>query len=325
MVAVAIIALLVGILLPAFQSARMQAAALETRSLLAALETGNEAFRAERAIGGSYVPSGTDAEVTDGAFGDMRNPFNEAGEMIGPISGASLLVYGLAGADRLGTPGFPDIDGDGAWYNDQGNNDGTPPGAYFLDQTSFEPVHPRYGPYLGDNALAQIRGIGELVLDGVIIDEAFPGPELLVQTVFVDAWEQPILYYRARRAAIFMITNPTTDVPGIYDHRDNEYFTGSAGRGVEGIDMGGVMGGQGRPGGGSGGAGHNDGIGQTLYPLPTADLADPDFSGTFEHFIWDINVGQRPTPVHRETFLLISAGPDALYGTHDDVTNWTRP
>lgn len=325
MVAVAIIALLVGILLPAMNNVRIQAKVAGTKAQFSALQTGNEAFRAEQAIGGSYVPSGTDAEVSGGTFGDMHNPFSGSQQTIGPISGASLLVYGLAGADTLGTPGFRDLEGDGAWWDDQsaaggsGGGMGTIyKGSYCVDGTTGEAVHPRYGPYIADKSFDRIRSIEQLGQDGVIVnaDSVFPTPALRAQRVFVDDWRQPILYYRALPPATLMITDPSGPRPGVYDHRENQRFTG------QGTSFGGANGGANAVDLGSG-AYH--GIRDDEVAEPGDDLDSSTFDDTFVRFIWDRNVTQRNTPVNRESFLLISAGNDALYGTADDVTNWTRP
>ena len=317
MVAVAIIALLVGILLPAMNNVRIQARVAGTKSQFSALQAGNEAFRAEQAIGGSYVPSGTDSKAVSASnpYSQMADPLGN-GTLIAPITGASLLVYGLAGADTLGTPGFPDLGREVGWYDDQGNNDGSgsdPPGAYFLDQTTFEPVHPRYGPYVDDKSFDRIRSIEDLKKDGVILnaDDVF-GTDAL-QKVFVDDWQQPILYYRALPPATWMITDPSGPHPGVFDHRDNKPFTGGLTlSGDAGVDL---------------GNGRNHGIrdGKAAEPDDYPNLDSPSFDDTFVRFIWDRNVTQRATPVNRESFLLISAGNDALYGTADDVTNWTRP
>jgi hypothetical protein len=111
-----------------------------------------------------------------------------------------------------------------------------------------------------------------------------------------------------------MVTEPDV-IPGVFDQRDNAYYTGSdvGGMNVAGIDM---------------GAGKDHRIDTSIFPDPDPsvdDLADPGYNGgdpTFEQFIWDSSVPQKNVPVNRETFLLISAGADALYGTTDDVVNW---
>ena len=80
------------------------------------------------------------------------------------------------------------------------------------------------------------------------------------------------------------------------------------------------------------GAGKTKGRYHALYmnksPLATEDpnniLTDPNYDDSFARFILDISVPARPTPVRKDSYLLISAGPDSRYGTDDDATNWTR-
>ena len=117
-----------------------------------------------------------------------------------------------------------------------------------------------------------------------------------------------------------MVTEPgaSPPEPGVFDHRDNGHLTGNREltNGVNGgVDL---------------GAGRKHGIRNTEYPDPNygnandPELAKSKYDNTFERFIWERDVTQRNTPVNRESYLLISAGPDALYGTADDVINWTK-
>ncbi len=328
LVVIAIIALLVGIALPSFNEARKTAKILDTQSLFTSITQANEAFKANGQVGGGYVPSATDSEpvAAAGIFGEMMDPYSAdaTGAPLRPVAGAALLVNGLVGADLLGTPGFRDLNKNGFWYDDQGANSGTsgsPSGSYFLDpDQELGPAYPRHGPFMNDQALGSIESFKNLMDERVIIGEqmasAASQANPLAQRVFVDAWQQPILYYRARPAARIMITNPggTALTPGVYDHRDNQYLTGFgplSGAG-NGIDL---------------GAGPDHAIDWSNFPRPdpmTVVLTTLQFDRTFERFIWNRSVTQRNEPVNRETFLLISAGPDALYGTSDDVVNWTK-
>ena len=329
MVVVAIIGLLIAIMLPSFHSAQQKVKATATAALFQALDAGNEQFKGNGQIGGTYIPSETDSEADSGNFGMMSNPLHPRAPgltPIGPFNGATLLVFGLIGADTFGTPGFADLSGDGYWYNDQ-HTQQAPPGLYRLDRTTLEPMRPRYGPFVSEKTVASVQTFQSLIDNGTIVAESFPtgaasptgGNGNLDQPTFVDAWGQPILYYRAKRAAIHMVTNPNASPvkPGVFDHRDNGILTGNRelANGVDGgVDM---------------GAGTKHGIRNTEYPEPQyGNVADPileqsSYDDTFERFIWDKTVTQRNTPVNRETYLLISAGPDALYGTEDDVLNWT--
>ena len=51
---------------------------------------------------------------------------------------------------------------------------------------------------------------------------------------------------------------------------------------------------------------------------------NPTYDDTFARFIWDPSIKARNTPVRKKEYLLISAGTDGIYGTADDITNWTR-
>ena len=41
-------------------------------------------------------------------------------------------------------------------------------------------------------------------------------------------------------------------------------------------------------------------------------------------YILDRSNRVRNTPVNRDSYLLITAGPDGIYGNEDDITNWKR-
>lgn len=311
---IAIIALLIGILVPSLSKARVQAKVAATKSTIAALDGGLETFKADTSIGGAYPPSASDAadRVT------IASPFSDT-DTIAPVSGANLLVFALFGADLLGTPGYPDLDGSGIWSDDtNGGIDVSPPHAYTLGANGNALV-PRFGPFCDDTmtkAIAQIDDFdpttnNDLVARGTVLTHSLGTAAAL--RVFVDEFGHPILYYRARRAATLMLTPDDDSAVGIYDHRDNQFLTGSVQTGANPCLF-------------------------TNKPHPIAKVtktspagypaAIPDpidaaaYNGTFARYIWDSTVTVRNTPVNRDTFLLISAGPDGIYGNRDDVTNW---
>jgi hypothetical protein len=135
----------------------------------------------------------------------------------------------------------------------------------------------------------------------------------LRQYVFVDDFGGPILYYKARPAARNMITEPDTRI-GIYDYRDNRVLTEYEGSLLRG----------------------------TRYDVPPAPFGNgfgldrpPTQFDQFDRFILDTKASRRSgtnpndpyviaRPVRPDSFLLISAGPDLLFGTKDDIVNWTR-
>jgi hypothetical protein len=168
------------------------------------------------------------------------------------------------------------------------------------------------------------------VLDQSGLDTAIQTPETAQLPLFVDAWDRPILYYKANPGAKRMVTDPTV-APGIYNQIDNGIVTGSDATGVyssSGVDF---------------GAGKVDPSSGTspLHKIFTVTGAIPEliptftdgvnniltlqqYENSFARFILDPTVKARNTPVRRDSYLLISAGSDAIYGTRDDLTNWTR-
>jgi len=67
----------------------------------------------------------------------------------------------------------------------------------------------------------------------------------------------------------------------------------------------------------------------TYYPESSVDpdpavcnLNDSWFDKSFARFIWNRRIKARNEPVNKDSFLLISPGADALWGTEDDITNF---
>ena len=108
------------------------------------------------------------------------------------------------------------------------------------------------------------------------------------------------------------------DKPGIYRQEDNAIITGSTSSEVSyaGIDF---------------GAGiqaeslyHRIGKADAPDFLDDISESNPTYDDSFARYIWDPSIKARNTPVRKKEYLLISAGPDARYGTADDITNWKR-
>lgn len=153
--------------------------------------------------------------------------------------------------------------------------------------------------------------------------------------VFVDGWDQAILYYASNSAG--RATNMVEDErdsennygnsnqskgPPFYFHQDNEGFTGKDGR--AGWDFGISAG--------------KHAIARAGEDLTAPELLEADNRDTFAHYIVDRKVyahirgvkesgtGSVPPetplrPVNADTYLLISPGVDGIYGTTDDVSN----
>jgi hypothetical protein len=137
--------------------------------------------------------------------------------------------------------------------------------------------------------------------------------------MFMDPWDHPILYYKANPTSLRM--TGAKDNPGVFWQEDNGIITGTKGGVVpdeDGRDFG-----QGK----EGDLYHH--LAVATSPKPTEKIEDIQtaseaYKYPFARFIIDRDVKARPTPVQKDTYLLISAGPDARYGTNDDVLNWTR-
>lgn len=323
MVAVAIIALLVGILVPTLSSVTGRAKEVATQARLSALDQGLQSYSAERSLGGLYPPSHGDNAFNPMAIANPFFPNSSNIPFVVSATGANFLVYALTGADRLGTPGFKDMNQTGTWYEDQSAGPGN---AYELDPNTLDPVQPRFpragGSYVDEASGAGIRTYQELFDEGIAVTD--PGdfdPGFTEQPFFTDAWSRPILYYRANRAGRAVVTDPG-NIIGVYDHRDNAVLTGTNlqfNPASNGADFG--------PGIVSRNTDFSR-IGNTQTPGIDPNQDDirnnVTFDDTFERFIQDPSVTAQNRPVNPEKFLLISAGLDAVYGTNDDVVNWER-
>ncbi|MFQ5462144.1 MAG: type II secretion system protein [Phycisphaerae bacterium] len=329
LVVMAIIALLVGILVPAISSIRTSAKVAAGNAQLAALDTGLELFRGEQTLGGAYPPSASDSSTMPNQIAD---PLSDTGEPI-DIAGAHLLLHAMLGADMLGPPGFVDLSQprNGEWSDDTSKGSG---GAYELNPTTAEAVQRRFeGGFVDDKMRANVTSIGRLLDDGKIVSiDTNTSQGTLDQFLFVDPWDHPILYYQAHKAARAVTgSTSTSTTPAIYRQEDNAILTGSnaSSMTLRGADFGaGLAPGQSFY--------HPMGLPSGAVPLTvTLDTAtgeneifstqnDSIYGNTFTRFILDPSSRGRNQAVRRDSYLLISAGPDALYGTADDVTNWQR-
>ncbi len=322
LVVISIIGLLIAVLVPAISAVRDSAKVVATTSQFGALDQGLEMYRGEQNLGGAYPPSAGDSTADPFAIAD---PGGTSGNTLNtPISGASLLAHALLGADRLGPPGFVDIDNDGDWSDDTHQGDG---GAYEIDATTGEAVRTRYGGgtgFVSPKLAAKTRTFHSLYSDDVIvaaeadlIAATGPGDQLF----FVDEWDRPILYYKANKAARFMAGSRQDNQPTVYRQEDNGIITGSDGGALSGrlgVDF----------GASADAHGHRHFIGEVTAPgfNPQTDdvLTDLTYEHSFARFIFDPQSRARNAPVRKDSYLLISPGPDAIYGNEDDVTNWTR-
>ncbi|MBU0639522.1 MAG: type II secretion system GspH family protein [Planctomycetes bacterium] len=315
---VAIIALLIGMLVPALSKARQQAKNAKASATMKGAGDGLEMFRNEN----PRECQGTEGYPSSAA----RDDPTVSGDQ--DIFGAQWLVRYLMGKDLNGyaprrnvpddllDPGAPGEQED--WYDYDDNGD---------------PVVQRVGPYLPPDTANVIKPSR---LPGVPPPLDAPvTQDTLEQPVMADPYGFPILYYAAnpwlasKPGAMPVQFGDPADMdtlPGIYTMWHNHLFTAACSK--DG-DTGSCT-----KSGWDFGAGAEHPLGNFgTYPL-TRDLLKTlrDNPLTFTYFILNKNVYESfedtadnrrtAVPYRKDSFILISAGRDGSYGTEDDITNF---
>ncbi len=288
--AVAIMALLIGILLPAMTYVRNTAKETMQKAQIGTIEMALTAFRNDY---GDYPPS----------------YWRRIGAPTWPSTpdycGAQKLAEALLGWDLLGF--HPDSD----WQADGWNNEPYWSGGieyasdmyFFYDTNSVTDMGKRKGPYLelaSANAftLSQLFGTVATPLnrDRFMLCDVFG-----VKTVTLANGETvkagtPILYYKANTSSKTISDPAVASYNRIYDVRDNFPI----------VALGRVTDQEPHPLGFT-----------TPYSVFYGDPAIPALG-----YIQDPKVEAQPWPYRPDSYILISAGVDGLYGTPDDITNF---
>ena len=318
LVVIAIIALLIGILVPTIAGVRRAAKKTACQAMVQVLTTGLETFKGDERYGGTYPPSRSDRPGDPTPDLTVANPYPAGGDI--EMSGAGLLVWALAGADLLGCPGFKTFrQTSTVWSDDTDADDGGTGdiGAYALDADG-DPIHPRAQTYVDlDKLKVCARNEdgtfyieGEEPLLGEFTEPARDYP------MFVDAFGYPWLYWRADPAGRkYTDTNVSTagDIGvgadrGIYHWADNGNLLDASSDLLLRLS--------------NGDASHEMEWGTETYaPMPVDQQPTP---GTFQYFIMNTSVTARATPYKADSYILLSPGPDGIYGTSDDITNFQR-
>lgn len=332
LVVVAIIVLLIGLLVPALSRIRNSAKSAASQATLATIDAGLATFKADNEFGGTYPPSHSDDTSSGGIAdpGPVDDPFSPPGAQLSDrlsdnqgVSGAALLVMALAGADLQGTPGFLDLNGNGEWSDDTGGGVGSSGGLYAkVGATDPTPFNRRVGPYVDLEKISISPALRTLVNQSNAPEyqlKANKGVTMRLP-VFLDAFGFPILYWRADRSAKQAIaTTSGGGTPGVYTFEDNRFFTGDANNSGQypGFNLG-------------AGADHKIARGAPGgYPSGFQDPTDLDIANathreSFLYYTHDPNVTVNLLPKNRDSYLTITPGPDGLYGTGDDVTNFQK-
>lgn len=299
---VGIIALLIAILIPSLNVVKIRAKSAATLNTIRVLETSLETFKADMVVGGAYPESAVRHPLM---LNGVVNPDNKNG--ISAICGASFLVWALQGADGQGTPGFRDLNGNGTWRDDTGTT-----GLYAIHVGTNQPIHNRSGPFL---ASEKARTSTPRRLDNtndpnnrtVVYDIERYSIKGMPAPVFLDAFDRPILYYRANLAggdlAGVQPSNALIPRPYYYDLYDNYLFTGLNGAG--GLDLG-------------AGSSHP----MSILGTVSGPGAVPTPKYSFAYTIRDPNVTALTRPYRPDSYLLVSTGPDGKWGSPDDIGNF---
>lgn len=295
----AIIALLIGILSPALSRARINAQKTGVQAMLNAISTGCEMFKNEDDK--QEFPKSGSWWYGDGSESDQQAW--EVSNGAQRLCGGHLLVDAMVGRDGNGFDPRPTtVPGDPAgdrWYNAANSQRG------------------RRGPYVPPDRITVANANDKRPEDAfgqwTNVDEVLPLIDGMRSSVFLDKWSFPILYYRARpngNMSTEIVQDPSVPMDqrgsGWYDGRENMPFTRGSnnqttpGQGTHVIcdaDQ-----------GVSGPMGNNNFLKCICSPRTTS--MDNNGNPTF------------PRPFNMDTFLLISAGPDGIYGNSDDLRNF---
>jgi prepilin-type N-terminal cleavage/methylation domain-containing protein len=319
---IAIIALLVGILIPSLSAARTQARNSATASALKAVENGCELFRNENK---DYPRSGG------------LNPFEEASRKV-YLQGAQWLVLQLAGADLAGY--VPPVMGNDTSRN--GKPDGKIDHEDWREWYKLGSKFARLGPYVPIDG--KTLRTPQQFLDQQLAENPPPKPLLdgspdygnARRPFFVDAHGYPILYYAANPLAKLPVSiNTGKNIRfGVYDQSHNHAFTGYDGENGE-FSLSGYNRGWDLAGTGAGGSYQPAHALGWLGWSNTSDMEDfqwPDREPSFGSVILNRDAFDQSTtdggrrgrlePFNRERFILVSAGKDGEYGTADDIRNF---
>ena len=302
----AIIVILISLLLPAYEKVKHAALDAKQRAQFAAIGLGLEAFRADF---GSYPAS--NATVQGGAL---------AGEP--SYTGAQKLAEAMVGRHLLGyhaSSNLATTDGIDAGL--------IPPQPYPLPSTltaaEFQLYRQNTQDYYVDVDTANAFRIGNVSvgtgpdLPGLfenvygslapnthVLCDVYTKQSLNMPGNIVVKAGAPILYYRANTTNKSLRGAPNAFAGNTYNALDNDYLVRQ-----RAVYMDAASGGTAtiRPFGGNWDLFYGNSI-----------VGDPDQIG----YIQDPTVTSAPTSYRPDSFILISAGKDGIYGTADDITNF---
>ena len=301
----AIIVILISLLLPAYEKVKHAALDVKQRAQFAAIGLGLEAFRADF---GSYPAS--NANLQGGAL---------AGEP--SYTGAQKLAEAMVGRHLLGYHGSSNL------ATTDGIDGGLIPPPYPLPGTltaaEFQLYRRNTQDYYVDVDTANAFRVGSISQNEPGLFENNFGNLAPNTHVLCDVYEKqslllpgntlvkagaPILYYRANTTnrRLRDSLDPSTFPLNTYNAMDNDYLVRHRRDYIVAT---------------SGATG-------TVRPLAENDRWERFYgNNTIGHphqigYIQDPTVTSAPTSYRPDSFILISAGKDGIYGTADDITNF---
>ncbi|MFH1418336.1 MAG: type II secretion system protein [Planctomycetota bacterium] len=306
----AIIAVLISILTPALSSARNRAKTTAVKAQINAMSVGLEAFHGDQ---GEYAPSNPVmyAKDIDNTLSILDTEMSQAwkvGNLSTPYQGAHLLVDALVGRDLLGYDPRAETIGAG--------------GGGALDYDRWDEKNTRRQPYIpidGVDLTSELKPPEDSF--GVVPDVGIPPQPTDVDgklvRAFRDKFGWPILYYCANPVSnqstpIIQTVAGLLHTDGVYDGNDNAVFTSY------------------------GAADPRHRIWEANLNLVATPPYGPslDDENNFAEFIRSFRASSydpttdppditHPRPVNQDSFIILSAGKDGIYGTLDDVANFS--
>lgn len=267
---IGIIALLVGLLMPAFTVIRNSAKEAKQKAQLTMISLALYTFKNDY---GDYPPS------------NWMNPPPNLGPM--DYCGAQKLTEALLGRDLLGFHPRTDWSATSPLFYPltpiSAQNQSERKGLYLeLATTNVFRLSDLYGPVLATNPLNP---------DTFLICDFFGKKKVTLVPGGTAKAGTPILYYRAKTSSKNIHLMPLNN--RIYNAHDNQRL----------VELGSIT---------------KDGAPGTPHPLGnTAGMYQ-----NFYNYIRDPKVTAAQRPYRPDSFLLISAGIDGLYGTPDDISNF---
>jgi prepilin-type N-terminal cleavage/methylation domain-containing protein len=293
-----VIAILISLLVPALALVRDFSKEIQQKAQFHSIEVGLEMYKTEF---GGYPPSNDNFDLYNPSKNDINDPT--------PYGGANKLAEAMVGLDMLGFHAKSDFRSDGINIR-YVMSVPDPFAVYHADiddpgfETAEENVQARKGPYL-DLENANVFEMQDLYSTLGSFRTGVTAPSKIEQSlVLCDEFiakrhlgkktGMPILYYKARR----MYTQQDSSVIGndidddIYYYPDNQNL----------LEL-----------------GMADGSGMKHV---LGDLTDDHLD--FENMILNEQVTSVYRPYKADSYILISAGKDAMYGTPDDMFNFEK-